>query len=338
MQRKKTVSLLAIILVLCLLITGCGKAKKLENDSTVVKYKGGKIKADELYQALREKYGITELLDMMDKTILEKDFKTDDKEKSNIDSQVEQMKSQYQNDEEAFNSAIKQYLGVDDEDALRAMLSLEYKRNQAIESQVKSTIKDDEIQKYYDDEIVGDMKVRHILIKPETKDDMTSEEQEKAEEKAKKKAEELIKQLDDGADFEKLAKENSDDTGSKDDGGLIDYFNTDSGMDEAFTEASIKLEKGKYTKEPVKSSFGYHIILKVDQKKKKKLKEVKDDILQTLAEEKLTNDTTLRYESLMDYREKKGVEFKDKALKKDYEEYMDNLIETAEQSSNTATQ
>ena len=338
MQRKKTVSLLAIVLVLCLLITGCGKAKKLENDSTIVKYKGGKIKADELYQALREKYGITELLDMMDKTILEKDFKTDDEEKANIDSQVEQMKSQYQNDEEAFNSAIKQYLGVDDEDALREMLSLEYKRNQAIESQVKSTIKDDEIQKYYDDEIVGDMKVRHILIKPETKDDMTSEEQEKAEEKAKKKAEELIKQLDDGADFEKLAKENSDDTGSKDDGGLIDYFNTDSGMDEAFTEASIKLEKGKYTKEPVKSSFGYHIILKVDQKKKKKLKEVKDDILQKLAEEKLTNDTTLRYESLMDYREKKGVEFKDKALKKDYEEYMDNLIETAEQSSNTATQ
>ncbi len=338
MQRKKTVSLLAIILVLCLLITGCGKAKKLENDSTVVKYKGGKIKADELYQQLREKYGITELLDMMDKAILEKDFKTDEEEKANINSQVEQMKSQYQNDEEAFNAAIKQYLGVDDEDALRAMLSLEYKRNQAIESQVKSTIKDDEIQKYYDDEIVGDMKVRHILIKPETKDDMTEEEQEKAEEKAKKKAEELIKKLDDGADFEKLAKENSDDTGSKDDGGLIDYFNTDSGMDEAFTEASIKLEKGKYTKEPVKSSFGYHIILKVDQKKKKKLKEVKDDILQKLAEEKLTNDTTLRYESLMDYREKKGVEFKDKALKKDYEEYMDNLIETAEQSSNTATQ
>ena len=104
---------------------------------------------------------------------------------------------------------------------------------------------DDEIQKYYDDEVIGDIKVRHILIKPDTNDDKSTEEKQKAEDKAKKKAEDLIKQLDDGADFAKLAKKYSDDTGSASDGGLIDYFNRDDNMDEAFLNASIDLKKGK---------------------------------------------------------------------------------------------
>ena len=95
---------------------------------------------------------------------------------------------------------------------------------------------------------------------------MSTEEKADAEEKARQEALDLIKQLDEGANFEELAKEYSDDTGSASDGGLIDYFNKDSNMDEAFLEASIDLETGKYTEEPVKSTYGYHIILKTDQK------------------------------------------------------------------------
>ena len=91
----------------------------------------------------------------------------------------------------------------------------------------------------------------HILISPDVTDDMSTEEQQAAEEAARKEAEDLIKQLDEGADFEELAKEYSDDTGSASDGGYIDYFNKDDNMDEAFLNASIDLEKGKYTEEPV---------------------------------------------------------------------------------------
>ena len=177
------------------------------------------------------------------------------------------------------------------------------------------------------------MKVRHILIKPDTNDDMSTEEKTEVEEKAKKEAEDLIKQLDDGADFAELAKKNSDDTGSASDGGLIDYFNKDDNMDEAFLNASIDLEEGKYTEEPVKSSFGYHIILKVDQKSKPKLKKVKDDIIETLADEKLNEDATLRYNALIEIRKDAGIEFKDDSLKKDYDELMDQLIASVSSSS-----
>ena len=63
------------------------------------------------------------------------------------------------------------------------------------------------------------------------------DDEEVKEKEAKKKAEDLIKQLEEGANFEELAKEHSDDTGTKDDGGLIDYFNKDSNMDESFLKA-----------------------------------------------------------------------------------------------------
>lgn len=333
---KKIVKVTASALAICLLVTGCGNNAELKDNNTVVKTDEGKITADQLYESLRDKYGISVLIDMIDHQLFDEKYKTDETEEETINAQIEQMKSQYNNDEEAFNAAIQQYLGVEDEDELREMLSLEYKRNLAIEEHVKNSVTDDEIQKYYDDEVIGDMKVRHILIKPETTDDMSTEEQTEAEEKAKKEAEDLIKKLDDGADFEELAKEYSDDTGSASDGGLIDYFNKDDNMDEAFLNASIDLEEGKYTEEPVQSSFGYHIILKLDQKKKPKLNKVKNDIIETLAEEKLNEDATLRYNALIEIREEAGIKFNDDSLKKDYDELMQQLIDSVN-SSTTAS-
>ena len=330
---KKIVKVTASALAICLLVTGCGNNAELKDNNTVVKTDEGKITADALYENLRDKYGISVLVDMIDHQLFDEKYKTDETEEETINAQIEQMKSQYNNDEEAFNAAIQQYLGVEDEDELREMLSLEYKRNLAIEEHVKNSVTDDEIQKYYDDEVIGDMKVRHILIKPETTDDMSTEEQTEAEEKAKKEAEDLIKKLDDGADFEELAKEYSDDTGSASDGGLIDYFNKDDNMDEAFLNASIDLEEGKYTEEPVQSSFGYHIILKLDQKKKPKLNKVKNDIIETLAEEKLNEDATLRYNALIEIREEAGIKFNDDSLKKDYDELMQQLIDSVNSSS-----
>ena len=330
---KKLVKITASALAICIFVTGCGNNAELKDNNTVVKTDEGKITADELYKNLRDKYGINVLIDMIDHQLFDEKYKTDETETETINAQIEQMKSQYNNNEEAFKAALTQYLGVEDEDELRDLLSLEYKRNLAIEDYVKKSISDDEIQKYYDDEVIGDIKVRHILIKPETTDDMSTEEKTEAEEKAKKEAEDLIKQLDDGANFEELAKEYSDDTGSASDGGLIDYFNKDDNMDEAFLNASIDLKKGKYTEEPVQSSFGYHIILKLDQKKKPKLDKVKNYIRETLAEEKLNEDAALRYNALIEIREEAGIKFNDDSLKKDYDELMQRLIDSVNSSS-----
>ncbi len=97
---------------------------------------------------------------------------------------------------------------------------------------------------------------------------LTEEERQQLAESdadAKKKAEEVIARLDAGEDFAALAKELSDDPGSKEQGGDLGWFGQGA-MIPAFQQAVDGLEKGAYTKTPVATEFGYHVILKTDER------------------------------------------------------------------------
>jgi peptidyl-prolyl cis-trans isomerase C len=107
-------------------------------------------------------------------------------------------------------------------------------------------IKDDTLKAEYD-RVKGQMgdkeyKAKHILVAKE--DD----------------AKDIIAQLNKGGDFEKLAKEKSTDSGSKESGGKLDWNNTQ-GFVKPFSDALVKLQKGQYTDAPVKTPFGYHVIM-----------------------------------------------------------------------------
>ncbi len=329
---KKLFVNISLLAATILLVTGCGSAKLKNGEEKVVSFDNGKVTADTLYKSLKDKYGISVLIDLMDRELLEKDYKTTAEETTQIENQIAQMKQSYQDNEEGFLTAIKQYFGVSSEEELKDMLSLDYKRNAAVKDYVAKHIEDAEIEEYYNSKTIGKITARHILIKPETKEDMSEDEKKKAEEKAKNEAIDIIKQLNEGKKFENLAKKYSDDAGTKSDGGKLEEFDNESDMDENFLDAAAKLEVGKYTEEPVKSQYGYHIILKEKEKDKPKLKKVKDDIKKTLAEEKLQNSATLQYEALNGYREEKGLKFSDSNLKKEYKKYMDRLINNTQNS------
>ena len=86
------------------------------------------------------------------------------------------------------------------------------------------------------------------------------------EEQAKKIAEDIIKGLDDGTDFAKLAKEKSEDDATKADGGQIkgadgsDTYAKGTLMPKEFDDAIVELKVGSYTKTPVKTAQGYYVI------------------------------------------------------------------------------
>ena len=103
---------------------------------------------------------------------------------------------------------------------------------------------------------------------------------------AKTKAENLLAELNNGADFAELAKTSSDDTFSGQDGGKLDWFERGV-MDPAFEEAAFGLNKGEISG-VVESDFGYHII-KLDDIKEPQVKpfaDVRDDILAELREQR----------------------------------------------------
>ena len=106
-------------------------------------------------------------------------------------------------------------------------------------------VTDDVLKKEYETIKAGlgdkEYRARHILV-------------EKKEE-----AENIIKQLQAGGKFEELAKANSKDPGSKDNGGDLDWA-VPSNFVKPFSDALIALQKGKYTPTPVQSPFGFHVI------------------------------------------------------------------------------
>lgn len=109
----------------------------------------------------------------------------------------------------------------------------------------KHPVNDAEVQQEYDKARAQagtkEYKARHILV--------DSEDQAKA----------IIADLKKGAKFEELAAKNSKDPGSKDRGGDLDW-NVPAAFDKNFSEAMVKLEKGKYTDKPVQTRYGYHVI------------------------------------------------------------------------------
>ena len=138
----------------------------------------------------------------------------------------------------------------------------------------KNPITEAEIQKEYDRAKAqhGDKeyKARHILV--ETEDQAKS----------------VIAELKKGAKFEDLASKNSKDPGSAQRGGDLDW-NVPGTFDKTFSDAMVKLEKGKYSDAPVKTRFGYHIIQLDDVRPAKfaTLGEVRPRIQQVLVQQKI---------------------------------------------------
>lgn len=331
MKKRKIIMILATVLVASTLMTGCGKKIEVKNGSKVaVSTKKGKYTATEYYEKIKED-NISTLVNMIDHELFDEKYKTSDEETKEIDSQVSQIRSYSGDSDETFVNLIRQYFGVESEEELREMLSLEYKRKQAVEDYLKDQLKDSEIKKYYDENIYGEVQASHILITVDVEDGATDEEKEEADKKAKETAEDIIKQLNDGKKFATLAKKYSKDESNASKGGDLGYFDLTT-MVEEFANAVKELKVDEYTKEPVKTEFGYHVILKTGEKEKKELEEVEDDIKETLAEQKLNADNSVYYESLKAVREKNKITWNDDGLKKAYNDYVEKLIDNAKNS------
>jgi len=117
---------------------------------------------------------------------------------------------------------------------------------------IRGAMTDDRIKARYD-QFVKDQKpqdqvnAKHILVK--------TEDEAKA----------VIADLKGGGDFAAIAKEKSNDPGTKATGGDLGWLTKDEMVPE-FAEAAFKLQKGQYTEAPVKTQFGYHVIMLVDRR------------------------------------------------------------------------
>ncbi|PEX78190.1 peptidylprolyl isomerase PrsA [Bacillus cereus] len=253
--------------------------------NNVVTSKVGNVTEKELSKELRQKYGESTLFQMvLSKALLDK-YKVSDEEAT---KQVEEAKDKMGDN---FNSTLER-IGLKNEDELKEKLKPEI----AFEKAIKATVTEKDVKDNYKPEI----KVSHILVKDE------------------KTAKEVKEKVNNGEDFAALAKQYSEDTGSKEQGGEIEGFAPGQTVKE-FEEAAYKLDAGQVS-EPVKTSYGYHIIKVTDKKELKPFDEVKGEIRKDIEQQRL-QDTTGKWKQqvVTDLLKDADIKVNDKEFKNTFE-------------------
>lgn len=329
-KMKKIFRLMGCAL-LTISLTGCGSnpAPNNGNENVLSLEKGDfKITVNDLYSTLKEKYATNYLINEIDKAILNKEYETDDKANDYVENQMKIYKLYYSNNEQELLSAI-QNAGYKDLSEFQESIITNYKRTLATDDYVKKTISDSEINKYYENNIYGDITVSHILISLEASDNLTDEEKKEAEKNASDKIKEIYGKLDNGTSFSEVAKEYSEDKATSSNGGRIGTFNKNEmtkQFNSEFEEAVINLKVGEYTKKAIKTEYGYHIIYKDAEKDKPELETVKQTIIESLLSDKKKEDNKAEYKAMIDLREKYGLSFNDEDIKSQYDNAINNWL------------
>ncbi|QED47127.1 peptidylprolyl isomerase [Cytobacillus dafuensis] len=261
-----------------------------KGSDVIVESKAGNITKDELYDAMKDKYGEAVLRDLVYEKVLSDKYKVTDKE---LDAKVDEIKEQLGPN---FEMALMQY-GLKDEEEFKEMMRTGLLQEKAAIKDIKVT--DKEVKEHYDN-YKPQIKARHILVDDE------------------KTANEVKKKLDEGAKFEDLAKEYSKDPGSATNGGDLGWFGPGKMVPE-FEKAAYALDVNEISA-PVKSEHGYHIIQVTDKKEKKSFEDMKDQMEYEVKVSKLDQE---KVQKALD-RELKdaNVKINDKDLK--------GIIETTE--------
>ncbi|HDX9577552.1 TPA: peptidylprolyl isomerase PrsA [Bacillus pseudomycoides] len=265
-------AMLALAVTSVFTLSACGTSDK------VVTSKAGDVTKDEFYNAMKQQGGKKVLHSLVLEKVFTKNYPVKD---DAVNKEFDTYKKQYG---DQFASLLTQSGMTEKQlkETIRGQL--------AMKEAVKKSITDKEVKDNYKPEI----KASHILVKDEAT--------------AKKVKDELAQ----GKSFEDLAKQYSEDTGSKEKGGDLGYFGAGK-MVKEFEDAAYKLKKDEVS-DPVKSQFGYHIIKVTDIKELKPLDQEKDRIKSDLVDKK-SQDAQFMTDLISKEIKKADVKIEDKDLK-----------------------
>ena len=275
---------------------------------------GEDITADELYEDMKQYYSVKVLLNKIDNKILEEKYPENDEMKKNVQSTAEYYYSAYEKNYGYTKEKFLNEYGFSSEKEFLESLTLDYRRNKYYEDYALGLVSDKEVEKYYEDSVYGDIDSKHILVSVKKDSDTSG----LTDEEAKKLANEIIEKLNNGTSWDDVVSEYKDQITSED----LGYQAFNASLEEAYVKEMRSLEVDSYSKSPVLTSYGYHIVYKKAQKDKPELKDVEQDVKEILAKEKKNADSNLYYKSLISMREEAKLEFSDTKLRDEYKEHV----------------
>ncbi|HOA36205.1 MAG TPA: peptidylprolyl isomerase [Bacillota bacterium] len=285
----------AILLVLALVIVGAvALIIFMQHDPAVAVVNGEKIKRSELYTIMYMQYGKEFLDDLIVERLILQEGKKRGISVSNeeIDAEIDIIVGEYYMGNEENLKLDLESRGIP-MDFIRNNFRVNIMLEKIVTGDLEIT--ETEAREYFEEnredfDIPEQVRARHILVDTE------------------EEALEIISRLENGEDFAGIAKESSKDTGSKEQGGDLGFFPRGE-MVKEFEETAFNLEVGGRSA-PVKTSYGYHVIEKLEHKEGREVtyEEVADKVKEAVKENKLPVlkqelISKLKEEALIDYLE-----------------------------------
>ena len=277
----------------------------------IASFTGETITADDLYENMKEHYSVNVLLNEIDNIILTEKYPENDEMNTEVNETAEYYYNVYGQSGYSKEDFLSNYGFASEKDFVES-LKLDYRRNKYFENYAESLVTEKEIEKYYKDEVFGDVDSKHILVKIDN-----DSEDGLSDKDAEKLAKEIISKLNEGKTWDEVVKEYKDKIVHEE----LGYQAFNAGLEASYLKECKNLEVGKYSKTPVLTSYGYHIVYKIQQKDKPSLEDVKDDVIDVLATEIKNSDTNLYYKALIVMREDAKLEFTDTKLGDEYKKH-----------------
>jgi len=269
----------------------------INSDETLATVGNEKITSVELYESMKELYGVATLDTLISDTLIDLESEKNKVEVTDkeLQKELDAIELQYGGEENLKAELGKANRTLDD---LEEDVEIYLKMQELIKERIEVT--DEEIKAYFEKNKESlsqqeEVKASHILVDDE------------------KTAEIVVAKLADGESFEKLAREYSTDSGSKESGGDLGFFGRGEMVPE-FEKAAFSTKVGTVS-DPVKSQFGYHIIKVIDKKdaKEAKLEESKEVIKNAIKEDKMATEYASWFEEMKkEYKVVNKLETSDK--------------------------
>lgn len=287
-----------IALFIIITLPGLAACSSDESDA-VVTTEAGDISKDDFYDELKDAAGEETLQQMVLVKVLEDNYEADDEE---VDSRIDSLKDEMG---EQFEMWLQQQ-GFEDEDDLRDEVYPSVLQEKAMLEEVD--ISEEDIEEQYEKDKI-EINAQHILVDDE------------------ETANDVKEKLDDGEDFDDLAKEYSTDEGNAEDGGDLDYFSRGD-MDPVFEEAAFDMDEDEVS-DPVQTQNGFHIIKVNDIRENEdygSFEDMKDDIQSDILNEKLEEDPSISQEKMSQILKDVDIDIKVDGLE-DLFDYLDEPVE-----------
>lgn len=285
---------------------------KLKNGSDIVAtVDGKKVTAADLYAILKEENGRQAMLNEIDEYLLDQKYPLSEKDKEDAKEDAEEYIEYYKNYGYSQESFLEEN-GFKSYDEFVEYMEYQIQARKYFFDYLEGRLEQGAVQKYFDEnkEECTQYDTEHILVKiTETVPD----------EQALALINEILGKVNEGKSFEDIVSEYGDKVVHEE----LGFQGAKSSLEESFLTVMLSMEENSYSKEPVKTSYGYHIIHK---RKAATLEDLRENILNTLSSDYIQDNQNFQYAAIDALRKEFNLKIYDEDIEKNYNEYLKSKL------------